>query len=833
MSVYKRKLLLGILLSFIILLQTIYKQNMNKQSTKLVNNTRFLLILILVCIQAIHGQSQTQLNYYLKLNPDKVENEIDEKIYGFLLEHLYHSVSNGIWGETVWNRSFEEQLAYGNWIVDDNGLLILNALGDEGTFTIGRGVDYEIKLQLRRTKGQGSVSVGIRDQRREHMLTNSIYCLFGDAGNTIHRLEANTGWIWHTPVACVDTVGYQSGRLENEVWYSLNVKVKENRVQVCLDSSLLFDTEISNCPNDGAVTLGGKNCDVEFRNIEIVSLNSSEFKKCLQPIRHWRFVGQGDFSAVKNLPLNQNIAVRIHAKKKMTGIEQFENFSVRVDNELSGSIFLRGNVPTATVRLLDGKNVISEQLIKDISEIWKEYKVALPVKSNCSSATLQILTPSCGDLFIDQVSLMHKSSKDAGGFNPIHLASTGALKPSIIRWPGGSFVEFYDFTKGIGPQYQREGILRWDDFDPLSFGTDEFIAYCRKIGAEPQIVVPIGYHNYDAYNPDKYGKTDWLQKALDWIEYCNGDATTKWGGKRVANGHPEPYNVKYWEIDNEVWKMDLTLYAQLTRIFSQSMKKKDPSIKIIGCGSGRLGKEGVGLDSVMIHTVAEYIDYISPHNYQTINKYGKDGVEEYGRYLDKLASWISQSKNPNMRIYVSEWNLDGIDMRTGLFTGGFLNRLECTSTVEMAAPALFMRHTSAPGWNNAFINFDRNGWFPAPNYVVFKLWRDHYLPLRIELNGVKDELNAIATKSDDDNLICVKMINPTEKVMHVEIEEFPGYRENTFKIVSAASLYDSNTMLKPDRISVQLEKVQKSNNSYCMQLPAFSASIFLLSKNIN
>lgn len=68
-------------------------------------------------------------------------------------------------------------------------------------------------------------------------------------------------------------------------------------------------------------------------------------------------------------------------------------------------------------------------------------------------------------------------------------------------------------------------------------------------------------------------------------------------------------------------------------------------------------------------------------------------MEEYGRYLDKLAAWIDTSRNPNMQIFLSEWNLSGTDMRTGLFAGGFLNRLERTPRLAMAAPALFLRST--------------------------------------------------------------------------------------------------------------------------------------------
>lgn len=791
------------------------------------SNLKRIILFFLICCRICNIPAQQMV--HLKLNPETVENAIDEKLYGFLLEHLYHSVSNGLWGETVWNRSFEELQAHGNWTMDDKGLLKLDALNEKAIFYLGKGADYEVKLQFRKTGGEGGVFVGVRDQYREQTLTNRIYCYLGDNGNTCHKLEANTGWIWHTPVVSTTVVGHQPGYIEPDMWYTLKMKAKGNRIQVWMNQSQLFDNEIDNCPKDGAVALGAEYCNVEFRNIEITSLDGNDFNMSLQPVRHWQLVGKGKITAVKNSPLNHKYSVLICAKGKTAGVEQLENFSVRPEDLLTGSVYLRGNVKTAVVQLSDGKKVISEQKIDSIGNNWNEYMVNLPVEKECRSATLRILTREKGDFYIDQVSLMHESSIAAHGFSPVHLASTGALKPTVIRWPGGSFVELYDFTKGIGPQNQREGILRWDDFDPLSFGTDEFMEYCKITGAEPLIVVPIGYHNYDGYNPDKYGKTDWLQKALDWIEYCNGDITTEWGSKRAANGHPEPYNVKYWEIDNEVWKMDPALYAQLARIFSIEMKKKDPSIQIIGCGSGRLGKEGAGLDSVMIHTVAEYIDYISPHYYQTIDKYGNDGVEEYGRYLDQLALWIDQSKNPDMKIYLSEWNLDGIDMRTGLFAGGFLNRLERTPKVTMAAPALFLRHISAPGWNNAFINFDRNGWFPAPNYVVFKLWRKYYLPLRVELKGAEGELNAIATKSEDNSKICIKMVNPSDQEINVSIDAMSGYKYSSFEIVSAFSLNERNTMDSPDVIkALRKDVVEGNDKNISLILPAYSATVLSL-----
>lgn len=93
------------------------------------------------------------------------------KIYGFLLEHIYHSLSNGLWGENVWNRSFEERPAYGDWTVRSNNHLILAAENSPGDFRIGHGKDYTLTLDIQ-AEGDGTVLLGMRDQNRERMLTN-------------------------------------------------------------------------------------------------------------------------------------------------------------------------------------------------------------------------------------------------------------------------------------------------------------------------------------------------------------------------------------------------------------------------------------------------------------------------------------------------------------------------------------------------------------------------------------------------------------------------------------------------------------------------------------
>lgn len=781
----------------------------------------FLFFYLMYC-----SCSYAQNSVELSVNPDKILNRVDEKVYGQFLEHIYHSVSNGIWGENVWNRSFEDWTTEGKWIVYSNGNLKAEAIHSAADFNLGSGKNYEVSIDIKRTEGNGAVLLGVRDQRRGKLNTNHFYNFF-DAGKTDqHILQVSTGWVWHTPVSKVEVIDRTKGSIGLNKWYTLKVRCEENRITTWINGIKQFERQVENAPLNGAITLKVDGIKADFRNLAIKSLDNAPVHQTLSPLKNWSFTGSGFISESTQDVVNDHKAVHLYSDAAFVGIHQKDNYSVKANDLLKGAVYLKGDVATVYIELLAGAKVLSSKEIK-ISANWREYPVELPVATDFPMATLRISTKQKGNLFIDQLSLMNQSSISNQGFRPELMKAAAALKPSIVRWPGGSFVELYDFEKGLGKQVEREGKERWEDFDPFSFGTDEYIEFCRRVGAEPQIVVPIGYHNSFGYVPDYYGKTDWLQKALNWLEYCNGDKNTKWGAQRAANGHPEPYHVKYWEIDNEVWKMDPKLYAQLTRMYFMAMKSKDPSIKIIGCGSGRLGREGIGLDSIMINDVGEYIDYISPHYYQTLNKWDNNGVEEYGKYLDQLGTWISRSKNPAMKIYVSEWNLDGIDMRTGLFAGGFLNRLERTPSVEMAAPALYLRHTSAGGWNNAFINFDNRGWFPAPNYVVMKLWRDNYQPNVIEIKGEAKDLNITATRSDDGKTVVLKIVNPTDREVAVKLNNtFVGSPQ--LFTVAGTSLTDKNSMEAPHNIRPVNGAISKTENSILFTLPALSASVVTL-----
>src|ERR1035437_788333 len=326
-----------------------------------------------------------------------------------------------------------------------------------------------------------------------------------------------------------------------------------------------------------------------------------------------------------------------------------------------------------------------------------------------------------------------------GGLRPDLTEAVAALHPPILRWPGGSFVGKYKWKDGIGPRSKR--------VDPLSFGIDEFLAFARKVGAEPVVVIPVGPRN-------PVDQAAMIRDAVDLVAYCNGPPDSAWGKIRAQNGHPEPYRVKYWEIDNEISGMPATDYIEVLGQFAPAMRKVDPNIRIIGQG--------------------DLADYLSVHDDE-------------------------RSKNPKRKLFVSGWNAQSGDWRGGLHAGTILNALERDAAVAMASPSS----------DNALINFGQRSWFPSPNYVVMKLYRDHFAPELLAIAGSLGDLSATATRTADGDKIYLKLVNPGDQAVAVEVAlrgDFPLLAAS-MQLVAPDSLAARNTLEQPTAVQAVLAKV--------------------------
>lgn len=201
------------------------------------------------------------------------------------------------------------------------------------------------------------------------------------------------------------------------------------------------------------------------------------------------------------------------------------------------------------------------------------------------------------------------------GFRSDTLEALRALPTPVIRWPGGCFADEYHWEDGIGPRARRRRgrNIWWHAEDSNHFGTDEFLAFSRLVGAEPYISANVG-----SGSP---------AEALNWLDYCNGDGTTHYAELRRRNGQVAPYNVRYWGVGNECWgcggNFTAEEYAGEYRRFATYMRGRDAAIQLVAVGGmgGRTypadwnNRFLAALGVEKFPRLARLIDHLSIHRY--------------------------------------------------------------------------------------------------------------------------------------------------------------------------------------------------------------------------
>jgi alpha-N-arabinofuranosidase len=201
------------------------------------------------------------------------------------------------------------------------------------------------------------------------------------------------------------------------------------------------------------------------------------------------------------------------------------------------------------------------------------------------------------------------SKANADGFRKDVIDATNNLGVSIIRYPGGNFVSGYHWEDGIGPVANRpkRKDLAWGAIESNVVGTDEFMKFIKKTKAAPYMCVNLG--------------TGTIEEARNWVEYCNAPAGLYYSDLRVKNGHPLPYNIKYWGLGNEMdgtWQMghkNAEDYSKYALEAAKLMKWSDENIKLIASGSSNYGADWMHWNRTVLTQLRNHIDYISVHQY--------------------------------------------------------------------------------------------------------------------------------------------------------------------------------------------------------------------------
>jgi alpha-N-arabinofuranosidase len=158
--------------------------------------------------------------------------------------------------------------------------------------------------------------------------------------------------------------------------------------------------------------------------------------------------------------------------------------------------------------------------------------------------------------------------------------------------------------------------------------------------------------------------------------------------------------------------------------------------------------------------------------------------------------------------------------------------MEREAAVAMASPAGLLWHVTADSRGDGLINFDQSSWFPAPNYVVMKLYRDHFAPELLEIAGNMGDLDATATRTSDGERIFVKLVNPREQEVAVEVAlrgDFPLLAAG-MQVVAPGSLSARNTMEQPAAIQAVPAKIERTGMTVRVRVPGLSVAVITLSR---
>jgi len=445
------------------------------------------------------------------------------------------------------------------------------------------------------------------------------------------------------------------------------------------------------------------------------------------------------------------------------------------------------------------------------------------------------------------------SLSDERGFRKDVLEAVKNIKCPILRWPGGNFASNYHWEDGVGPKEKRpvRFDLAWGKEETNRFGTDEFIEYCRQVGAEPYICVNIG--------------TGSLDEAIHWLEYCNSTGNTYYAKLRAKSGHPEPYRVKYWGIGNEIygeWQVghrSAKEYAKVLREYARFMKVVDPSIKIIAVGA-----DDPEWDLEVIKTARKYIDYISNHQYLGSDDYYDTVASVYWieKRLKILRSVIQIAQplikeEERVKIALDEWNVwyrgrsendfeENYALKDGLFAAGvFITLHKLCRSVTMANLAQLVNVLGA-------IHTDKQNLYLTPIYRAFELFANHTgeIALDVFVNSETYDieakallgkrkfklsnvpyLDASATLSRSKNKLYIAAVNyHLEKDIEcpISIEGFSPKEEGKVYELNGPDVMAMNDFNNPERIRIVDKAIKNISSRFSYVFPAHSATVIEL-----
>ena len=509
----------------------------------------------------------------------------------------------------------------------------------------------------------------------------------------------------------------------------------------------------------------------------------------------------------------------------------FDGISVKADACYEFSFFARnvdGKDKQVRVSLVEpGKKarVLADTVLTVNGQTWTPYTATLRANGDCRNAALRVLVLTLGVMDVDQLSLMPQDTYKGHGLRRDLAEALEALNPKFLRFPGGcvvhgggdGFWNTYRWKTTVGPKEQRRQLKNtWGYHQSMGLGYYEYFQMCEDMNMQPVPILPCGVSCQGANGGWDMWPTqaqdvvpmqemdEWVQDALDLIEWANGDENTKWGKVRAAAGHPKPFGLKYLGIGNEE-KISPEFVERFKYMYAK-ITEKHPEIVIVGTAGP--GSHPGNPDYEAGWKLARELDMpiLDEHYYEKHD------------YFETSRQYDSYPREGKTKVYLGEYASKDKKMRDALAEALYLLHVERNGDIVcMTSYAPLFARKNATNWNPDLIYFDNERPFLTCSYYVQQMFGqssgNYYYGDCVTFEGEKTNMQeqsvVLNTKTRQ---LFVKVCNAAAdaRKVNIDLSRFSGLKKNAVKTTLAGEPDQENNFdaqpVAPVRENVKVSK---------------------------
>ena len=511
---------------------------------------------------------------------------------------------------------------------------------------------------------------------------------------------------------------------------------------------------------------------------------------------------------------------------------------------------------------------------------WQRYEAELTALDDVRGADFVVALTKAGCVEFDLISMIPEDAV-AGVFRKDLFEALAGIHPAFLRFPGGCIVEGtsimrrYQWKNTVGELKDRKintnlwalqggnVTSAWETPDchymqSYGIGFYEYFLLCELLSSEKRVCKPLPvlnigvacqFRSYETIPVDSEEFQQYVQDALDLIEFANGPVTSKWGALRAQMGHPESFNLELLAIGNEQWESGCVDLAPRYIAFEKAIHQKYPEIKCLGTAGPFVGND-FHKNAWDFYRITgkknKAFSYAVDEHYYVAPEWLYDNVAFYDEYPRDVLVFAGEYAAHDANLSNS---IDGAVAEAAMMTGMERNG----DVVQLASYAPLFNRIGHSQWTPDMIWFDADKVVLTPSYYVQKMFSDFAGNAALELNGqektlrenklyisaVKDSAGAkiikIANGSEEDQTLALTKEDGSAFTGNAEIARLAAASGTAKKVVATDAIGTTGGTkgVSPDVMS-NLEVCQKrapEELSYTCSKENFGGEITVLAKS--